>query len=237
MIETGSGVPQPFTSDVANKFAPTWSPKGDRIVFAWDPKGVLDLYDKPLDGAGNGTLLWSSSEHKNVEDWSPDGGFILYNSNSEKTATDLWAIPYPPPSGEKQPMAVAHGVFDESAARFSPDGRWVAYQSNETGQNEIVVQPFPGSGSGKKRITRDGGTRPEWRGDGRELFYIGPDNRLTGLPITLTKSTIELGNPAPLFTLPAQSDYTASRDGQRFLVNKIVKEAAPITILLNWKPK
>lgn len=133
MIETGTGVPQPFTSDVANKFAPVWSPKGDRIVFSWDPKGVLELYEK--------------------------------------------------------------------------------------------------------RITCDDGTLPQWRGDGLELFYVAPDNRLMSVSISVTGSTIETGTPVPLFTLPPQFDYAASRDGQRFLVNKIVKDAAPITILLNWKPK
>jgi serine/threonine protein kinase len=237
LIETGTGVPQPFTSDVANKFTPTWSPKGDRIVFSWDPKGVLELYEKPLEAAGNGTLLWSSPEHKNVMDWSPEGRFILYRSDSETTASDLWAIPYTSASGERKPIEVAHESFDEDNGRFSPDGRWIAYQSNETGRSEIVVQPFPGSGTGKRRITRDGGTLPQWRGDGRELFYLASDNRLMAMPIRLNTSTIEPGTPAPLFALPAQSGYAASRDGQRFLVNKIVKDAAPITILLNWKPK
>jgi Tol biopolymer transport system component len=234
LVETGSGVPQPFTADVANKFFPTWSPTGDRIVFSWDPKGVLDLYEKMLGGAGNGNLLWSSSEHKRPMDWSQDGRFILYDSNSQKTGVDLWALPL---SGEKKPLEVAHEAFDQDLGRFSPDGRWVAYQSNETGRNEIVLQPFPGSSNSKKRITRDGGTLPQWRGDGRELYDLSLDNRLMAVPITIDGSAIEAGTPVALFTLPPNSDYAASRDGQRFLVNKIVKDASPITVLLNWRPK
>ena len=237
LTESGTGVPQPLTSEAANKFYPIWSPKGDRIVFVWDPKGVLELYEKPIDGVGNGTLLWSSPEHKWTMDWSADGGFVLFRSDSQKTGRDLWAIPYPPPSGETKPLEVAHQSFDEDNGRFSPDGRWVAYQSNETGRYEIVVQPFPGSGSGKKRITTDGGTVPQWRGDGRELFYLSPDNHVMAVSITMNGSTVEAGKPAPLFLMPPQSEFAVSADGQRFLVNKIVKDAPPITILLNWKPK
>jgi len=236
LTETSSGVLQPFTSGSANKFTPIWSPKGDRVVFVWDPKGVLDLYEKPVDGVGNGALLWSSPEHKWTTDWSADGRFILFRSNSQKTGFDLWALPYQPSSGAAKPIEIAHQSFDEDNGRFSPDGRWVAYQSNETGRYEIVVQPFPGSGSGRKRITTEGGFVPQWRNDGRELLYLAPDNHVMAVSIELNGSTFEAGKPAPLFLLSPQSEFAVSPDGQRFLVNKIVKDASPITILLNWKP-
>jgi eukaryotic-like serine/threonine-protein kinase len=233
LLDIINGVPQRFTFDAANKYSPTWSPDSSRIVFSWDPAGVLDLYEKRLDGAGNGTLLWSSGEHKDAQDWSVDGRFILYTNSSATTGWDLWALPL---VGNKKPLEVAHTAFNEDSGRFSPEGRWVAYQSNETGRNEIYVQPFPGPG-GKKQITSGGGTSPQWGRDGRELFFLTPDRSLAAAPITMNGSAIEADKPVVLFTLPPESAYAASRDGQRFLVSKIVKEASPITILLNWKPR
>jgi len=237
LVDVATGVPQPFTYGTANKFNPLWSPKGDRLMFVWDPEGLLQLYEKPLDGAGNGTLFFSSSEHKATTDWSRDGKYILFDSASQKTGMDIWAVPYASKPEERKPIEVARGPFEELGARFSADGRWVAFQSNETGRYEVIVQPFPGSGIGRKRITRDGGNRPQWRADGRELFYIAPDNRLMSVPMSINASSIAAGNPVALFALPPQSDFAVSGDGQRFLVNKIVKDASPITILLNWKPK
>jgi len=237
LIDASTGVPQPFTSGISNKFNPIWSPKGDRIVFSWDPKGVLDLYEKPLGASGNGTVLWSSPEHKWTMDWSSDGKFILYRSNSQKTGYDLWALPYSASSNDRKPIEVARESFDEDNGRFSPDGRWIVYQSNETGRNEIFVQPFPGNSASRKLITRDGGLMPQWRGDGREIFYLSLDNRLMAVSVDLSSGAPVPGNPTTLFPLPPQSDYAVSRDGQRFLINKTVKDAAPITILLNWKPK
>ena len=110
LLDTTSGVTQRLTFEAANKYSPVWSPDGRRIVFSWDPKGVLDLYEKPLDSAGNGTLLWSSAEHKYAQDWSMDGRFLLYTTDSAKTGWDLWALPL---VGDKKPLEVAHTAFTE----------------------------------------------------------------------------------------------------------------------------
>jgi eukaryotic-like serine/threonine-protein kinase len=130
---------------------------------------------------------------------------------------------------------VAQTPFSEDRGRFSPDGRWIAYQSNASGQDEIYVQAFPGPGD-KSQISAAGGTLPVWRRDGRELFYLA-NGRLMAVPVTLSGARIDVGTPLALFAAPlGASQYDVSADGQRFLFNTTVKEAPPITILLNWKP-
>jgi len=232
LIQTASGILQRFTFEAANKVGPTWSPDGGRIVFSWDPQGVLDLYEKPVDSRGDATLLLSSPESKAATDWSKDGRFVLYGSFGFQTRNDVWALPL---MGDRKPLEVAHTTFSEAGGRFSPDSRWVAYQSNETGRNEIYVQPFPGPG-GKKQITSGGGAGVQWGRDGRTLSYQAA-NRVMEVPITIDGPSVEAGKPVTLFTLPPGSTYAASHDGERFLVSKVVKEASPITLLLNWKPR
>ena len=138
--------------------------------------------------------------------------------------------------------------FDERDGQFSPDGKWIAYQSNESGRFEIYVQPFPGPG-GKVQVSTNGGAQVRWRRDGKELFYIALDDRLMAVPIRLATDgkTIETDAPVPLFVTHIGGacrserhapEYMVSPDGQRFLMNTITDEAAaPITVILNWKPK
>jgi len=135
--------------------------------------------------------------------------------------------------------------FEERNGQFSPDGRWVAYQSNVTGRFEIYVQPFPDPG-GKWQVSTAGGTFPRWRADGKELFFIAPNAKLMSAPITTSGPTLEAGSPTALFQTHIvsgglaglQSQYAVSRDG-RFLINTQVEESntTPITLILNWKPK
>jgi Tol biopolymer transport system component len=147
--------------------------------------------------------------------------------------------------GDRKPMAVANSPFEERNGQFSPDGRWVAYQSNITGRFEIYVQPFPGPG-GKWKVSTDGGTFPRWRGDGKELFFIAPNGKLMAVPIGTSGSTLEAGSPIALFQTRIvtgglanqEAQYAISRDG-RFLINNRVDQSTttPITLILNWKPK
>ena len=229
LLDTISGVTQRFTFDAANKYSPVWSPDGRRIVFGWDPTGDLDLYEKPVDGKGNGTLLLRSSEHKHAQDWSPDGRYILYTSDNPRTGLDLSALPL---FGDGKSLEVAHLPFTEFIGRFSPDGRMVAYQSNESGRQEIYVQPFPGP-AGKKQITNGGATLTDW-GPGRELFYTTSAG-LTAVSVTLNGAAIETGTPVVLLT--GVYPRTVSPDGQQFLIEKTVKPAPPVTVLLNWKSR
>ena len=197
--------------------------------------GLNDLYEKSLSGGAEQVLL-ESPENKNMGDWSPDGRFILYSSQNPKTARDIWALPL---DGDRKPFVVVQTGFDEAGARFSEDGRWIAYQSNETGQVEVFVQPFPGPGR-SWQISTNGGAGAEFRADGRELYYRAPDNRLMAAPLTLDAKgvTVDAGNPVALFPLRPGAAYTATSDGQRFLINQPTGDAtaSPITVVLNWKP-
>jgi len=242
-IEASRSVLRRLTSDAARDYDAVWSPDGDRVVFNSDRKGVLNLYETSLSGgsASAETLLLETSEHKNTCDWSADGRFILYSVQSATTGNDIWVLPL---FGDRKPTPIARTPAGELRGRFSPDGRSVAYESNESGRSEIYVQTFPDLGR-KAQISTGGGTAPVWRGDGRELFFRSPDDQLMAARISSSGTQLDTDTPFVLFTLPAgpnrdgtnSAPYAASRDGQRFLVNTFVEGASPITVLLNWKPK
>jgi Tol biopolymer transport system component len=227
---------QRFTSDAAQEYNGVWSPDGGRLVFESNRNGILDLYEKHVGGSSTESMLLASAEHKNALDWSPDGRHLLYASQTATTGRDIWSLPL---FGDRRPFAVVRTAFEETIARFSPDGRWIAFQSNETGRNEIYVQPFPGPG-GKSQISTAGGTEPRWRRNGRELYYLSTDSRLMSVGLTVTDQTRMSAVPEALFSLPAilaGAEYEAAPDGQRFLFTAITRDASPITILLNWKPQ
>ena len=142
-----------------------WSSNSDRIAFGSDRKGVLDLYEAPINGNGAATPLVESTEPKTSLDWSRDGRFFLFTSQNQKTGNDLWIKPL---FGDKKLYGVANTTFTETGARFSPDGRWIAYESDESGRPEIYVQPFRGPGR-KLPISSDGGNYVRWSRDGREV--------------------------------------------------------------------
>ncbi len=229
VIDVERGAARRFTFEPVRDRTPVWSPDGRRMAFASERTGVFDIYVRPVDAPGTETLLVESSDAKLAYDWSPDGRFLLYGVQDPKTANDLWVVPL---AGDHKPLPVARTPFAEQGGRFSPDGRWIAYHSNESGRNEVYVQPFPGPGS-RVQMSTAGGQAPQWRRDGRELTYLAPGNRVMAVPAASTGATIRLGVPANLFTAPP-GGLVMSGDGQRFLVSKVTTEAAPITLLLNW---
>ncbi len=230
LMDTARATLRRFTVDLGGDSGPIWSPDGSRIVFGSDRRaGNLDLYEKSANGAEPEKLLLETQTDKNAYDWSPDGRFILYRNVDPKTGSDVWALPL---FSDRKPVPVVQTAANEAGGRFSPDGRWIAYQSNESGRNEIYVQPFAGPGA-RLQISTEGGGNVQWRADGRELFYLSPDDRLMSSSIRVSGSTIEAGMPVALFSKP-EGPYIASSDGQRFLVSETSEEASPITILLNW---
>jgi len=185
LIDVVGGRQSRFTFDPAVDQAPVWSPDGSRIVFRSNRNGKFDLFEKSASGAGDEQALLVTAQNKSPLDWSPDGRFLLYAAQGEKSASDLWALPL---TGDRMPVPVAQTRFEEVQAQFSPDGRWLAYASNETSRYEIYVRPFPASG-GKWQVSSEGGIYPQWRRDGRELFYVAPDNKLMAVPIQAAGQT------------------------------------------------
>jgi Tol biopolymer transport system component len=235
LIETARGVLRRFTSDPAVDNRPVWAPDSNRIAFDSRRSGPQNLWLKRIDG-GTEERLRESAENEVPIDWSPDGRFILFTIQGLVGGIDLWALPL---EGDRKPVAVATSSFVESNGRFSPDSHRVAYQSNETGRNEIYVVPFPGPGV-PTQVSISGGVNPQWREDGREIFYLAPDNRLMAVPVMVQgNGRLEAGTPAALFPIPPGASYDITRDGQRILINKPVGQATtpPITVIQNWKPK
>jgi eukaryotic-like serine/threonine-protein kinase len=236
---SSGGAATRMTSDPAVDTSPIWAPDGNRIVFMSIRKGHPDLYQKSSSGAGTEEVLLESESAKYPTDWSPDGRFILYRVIDPKANLELWALPV---GGDRKPVAFVKAAFGVSHGQFSPDGRWVAYASNESGRWEVFVAPFPGPG-GNWKVSTAGGSEPRWRRDGKELFYIAPDGKLMAVEIK-SGPGFEPGAATPLFQthrgLPIGSSdlysYDVSPDGQRFLVNTDVSEATspPLTVVSNW---
>jgi Tol biopolymer transport system component len=209
---------------------------GTQVVFS-SAESVRSIspYRKVSSGAGT-QELFKSDVTKESTDWSKDGRFIVFQADDPKTGTDLWVLPL---FGEGKPYPLLHTEFNEVPGFFSPDGRWLAYTSNESGRNEVYVQTFPQTG-GKWLISSGGGAQPHWGGDGKELFYVAPDRTLMAVEVNAA-STFETGAPKPLFATQvngynAPNRYVVSADGQRFLVNSPAGEVnqTPITVVLNW---
>jgi Tol biopolymer transport system component len=179
-------------------------------------------------------LLFESSGDLSPNDWSADGRYIAYTDRFSAASNDIWVLPL---FGDRKPFPVALTVFTETSAAFSPDGRWIAYVTNEAGQANVYVQSFP-EAKGKYQVSRDGGARPIWRGDGKELFYLGPDGALMAVSIDTSRG-FDASVPRTLFTTDALNNqnmvYAVTKDGMRFLVNARPQQpAAPVTVVVNW---
>jgi dipeptidyl aminopeptidase/acylaminoacyl peptidase len=230
-----------FTFGQGSNVETIWSPDGKRVVFQSNRKGVNDLYQKPADGSGREELLLESADGKQPDSWSPDGRFILYRSAQNNG--DLMVLPLTPDqkTTDAKPYVFLSTPFNEQNGVFSPDGKWVAYQSNESGRDEIYVRPFPGPG-GQWQVSTAGGIMPRWRADGKELYYLAPDQKLMAAGVTVQGAALAPGTPEALFQTHVlitanRQAYDVGRDG-RFLIVTEVESASsePIHLLLNWKP-
>jgi eukaryotic-like serine/threonine-protein kinase len=225
-----------LTFDPSADSVPIWSPDAARLVFASNRLSFNDLYVKNSDGAQEEKSIVHDDIDKFPNDWSRDGKYILYTRH-----TDLWFVNLLDLKKSlflKAPSLLRNG-------QFSPDGKWVAYASNETGKWEIYVTSFP-EPRGKWQVSVGGGEQPRWQSDGRELFYLSSDSKMMAVPVT-TGANFEARTPVALFQATPRQPipifdlfvYDVSRDGQRFLINTQVKqpESAPMSIVLNWTAK
>ncbi len=223
-----------FTFEADSVF-PIWWPDDSRIVFQSNRKGQSALYQKVSSGTGNEEFLVQEGGLKVPTDLSSDGRFLAYHVIDNKTKTwDLGLCSV----AEKKTSVFLSTPAAEVNGRFSPDGRWIAYQSDESGTVEVYVQPFPGHG-GKWQISKAGGTQPVWNRNGKEIFYVSADNKLMAVDVK-ADSGFEAGPPRALFEVHLKSvngwKYDISPDGQRFLANVVIGEVRsnPITLVLNW---
>jgi len=233
------GLPSRLTSDPGLDSTPVWSPNGTRIAFMSLRKNHPDIYGKNASGSGEDESLLVSTDTKFPTDWSPDGRSILCTSIGERTNFELWMLPA---EGDRRPIPFLRAAYGVSHGQFSPDGKWVAYASNESGHWEIVVAPYPGSGR-NWRVSTAGGTEPRWRRDGRELFYLAPDGKLMAVGVK-EGPDFEANAAQPLFEirrpdLISSTDfysYDVSPDGERFIVNMVEAETSPpsLTLVVNW---
>ena len=238
LYDLSSGNSSRFTFDPADDFDSIWSPDESHIVFSSSRTGPYQLYYKSSSGMGSEEQILHTANWDRPNDWSHDGRYLLYEETDPKTRLDLWVLPM---QGDRKPFPFLKSDANEAQAKFSPDGRWIAYCSDESGRPEVYVQPFLTQVKGKWQVSTNGGLLPKWRRDGKELFYIS-DGKVMSTEIK-TDSTFEAGQPTALFPLKVLNvilaggtSYEVTADGQRFFLTRpvILNQPSSISVLFNW---
>ena len=222
-----------FISQPADDCCPAWSPDGREIAFSSDPEGPQAVYRAPATGLGSEQLMLKSKASVSVKHWSPDGSQLLVSMND-----DLWLLPL---RDDPTLRPLVQGPAAQSDGKFSPDGRWVAYTSTESGHSEIYLTPVSGPRQ-RWLISTTGAYQPRWRADGREVYYVTADSRLMAVGLTLGEK-VEVARPRLLFrtrlSFPGDNAfmtrYDVAPDG-RFLLNVPMRATEPpVTVVLNWR--
>jgi len=234
--DVAGGSFQKFTSDPAVDLMHVWSPDGKQIAFSSNRTGSYKLYLKASTGEGSETMLADASGQ--VDDWSQDGRFLLYAASD-----DLWALPM---SGEdRKPFVAVSTSGADTMGQFSPDHRFVVFQTNESGRWEVVLQQFPQPGGTWSISSPFGGAQPRWRADGKEIYFVSPDGKMMAAAIHTNGASVEVETPTLLFTthvvnnttLIAKQQYAVSSDGLFLIIEPAEGFVIPpITLILNWKP-
>ena len=244
VLDVARNIASRLTSDPASDGDPVWSSDGKEIVFASNRGGEFGVYRKAVDGSGSEERLATIDGRFTglaLSDWSPDGRYVLYNvGTSPVHQWDLWALPL---FGDRRPFPVMPGGFSPPGARFSPDGKWIAYSSLETGWYEVYVQRFMAAGD-KKQVSRGSGAHPRWTSDGRELMYWDAPRGVESVDIDIYGTSLRVGAPKTLISTPilplidGRPHYDVTRDGRRFLLRRPAGAQRPaITVMVNWTEK
>jgi Tol biopolymer transport system component len=245
LLELARNVASRFTFDSGYDDMPLWSPDGRDVVFKSNRNATWAFFRKAANGDGPEELMFEPEGRSIAATplaWSPDSRFLVYTSSTQPVTlqrNELWLLPL---TGDRTPAPFLQSPFNVLQGRLSPDSRWMAYVSNESGRNEVYVRPFP-SGEGKRQISLNGGSDPAWRGDGGELFYLAANQDM--MVVTFEKGSIlKTSPPARLFgtgmatglinPVYTRNQYVVAADGRRFLINQAAALPSPITVVLNW---
>jgi Tol biopolymer transport system component len=222
IYDLSSGERTQFTSDPADENWLIWSPDGARVLLNSFARDRLSLLEAPSTSSAQRTSLLEGDEGKWPVSWSPDGRFVLYVTNNERTSNDIWVLQR---DGSSAPYPYLHTAASENWAAFSPDGQWVAFSATDSGQPEVFVAPFP-SPTRRWRISADGGSQARWRRDGKEIFYVAPNRMLMAAQLETSANDVVVKDYSSLFELQhpygAYHAFDLTPDGQRFLVNTLV---------------
>lgn len=223
------------TSSGRAHLSAVWSPDGQRIAYMSIRAGKWGLYEKAADGSGNEEVLMEDTEYiKYMNDWSPDGKFLAFHQ-ALQGVNEIWMLPL---IGERKPIPFLQSQFTTILSSFSPNGKWLAYCSTESGEQRVYVVPFPGPG-GKWQVSPGGGCYARWRRDGKELFYLSPDNRIMAAEVKTDSSSFAVGAVKPLFETRVYRStfggYDVTADGQRFVIcYEPGQPNVAITLVENW---
>jgi eukaryotic-like serine/threonine-protein kinase len=236
LLDLARGSESRFTFGPTFNMYPVWSPDGKNIAFYSVREGTTSIYAKSRDGVGQEQALDKTPGARLPLDWSRDGRYIVELVNDSKTKEDIWVLPL---FGDRTSFVYLNSEFNERAAKLSPNGQWLAYVSDETGRNEIYLQPFPKPGE-KIPVSTNGGDLPLWSRDGKELYYVGADRKLMAVEIKMSGDSIQAGTAKALFPMPGAGAgigfaYDVGKDG-RFLIPTPVQQSSnvPFTVVVNW---
>ena len=250
LVELARGVASKFTFDPAADMSPIWSRDGSHIIFRSNRGGHHDLYQKVANGAGEDELLFKSDLDKVPTNWSRDGRFLLFHTLSDpKTKADQWVLPVSESKGDRKAVPFVNAAYNEGFGVFSPDMKWIVYQTDATGRDEIYVRPFtapvPGGtkaapAEGQWQVSKDGGRFPRWSADGKEIFFLS-SRGVMSVEVN-TVGGFHAGTPQFLFPKPngPAEAWDVTADGKKFLFSSAEGgdaggAPAPITVVMNWQ--
>jgi len=238
IFDLARGTKTRLTFGLTSQVAPAWSPDGKTIFYHSAAQGGIHLYSKAADGSGADQGLTSTKDAEEAfPTASPDGRYLVYSRRSpSQPGTDLWALPL---FGDRTPIPIVQTGFTKTGPAVSPDGKWLAYITNESGRNEVYITPFPGGGA-KWQVSTNGGSAAHWRRDGRELFFLDSADKIVAVDVNLSGAAPQLGVPRALFQASAiqrqNGPFGVTADGKKFLVNvgNLKEGSDPLTLVLNW---